>query len=340
MKILIDLINYPHAGGSTYDWRYKIWQGICKELVKCGHQIWSANHRVKNTGFKTYKNGVFDYYICLSPYGHEKRTARYKQHRKAGKPVTCYDHGWLPKSIVVDRKKLFGDSHYYDTIRNLIKECPSRTSVEGLRRSMMKSHLSKRAQPQSDKIPDVPYIFVPGQVLYDASVVFYSKIGLKELIQRTLDFATQHKLHVVYKPHPGIGDSPAHGKRELERFQKKTLKSHKNFHVVNNSVFNLMQKAVFTSCVNSGSIIDNIVSLTPVYCCGKSFFSNSGTVVYDPNVERGLTKMLKKDYDAKEMKLQQLRMLWWLDKYMIQERQPVHKQVELLEMHAGIGLRP
>ena len=337
MNILIDLINYPKAGGKSYDWRYTIWIDICEELKRRGHKIWGCPHRVKNMEFPLYKGTtrIFDYYICLSPYGHINRTARYQLHRDHNKPVTCYDHGWLPNSVVVDRKKLFGDSYYYDTISNLIQECPSLEKAEAIRQRMLTGNISKRAQPKKDKIPNVKYILIPGQVLHDASVVHYSDTGLKKLILETLDFAKQHDLHVVYKPHPGLSGAPSHGLQELRNFEKR-VSSFTHFHRVNTSIFDLMQAAEFTCCVNSGSIIDNIVSLTPVYCCGNSFFAKSGTVIYDPDVRRGLTKMLSKDYDAKHMKKQQLRMLWWLNKYMIQEKEPVSHKIELLEFHSGI----
>lgn len=338
MRIVVDLINFPQSGGAEYDWRYTMWIAICKELQKIGHKIWSYDQTgVKNSPFPKYKEGtVLDYYICHTPYGHKTRINRRELFLKHKKPVTCYDHGWLPKTLVVDRKKLFGDSYYYDIIGEIIKECPDLDIAEKIRQKMLGNNISKRAQVKVDLIPDVKYIFVPGQVLHDASVVNYSTVGMKDLITRTLEFATKHNLHVVYKPHPGTLNLKTHGKQELVSFREELKKKYKNFHVVNTSIFDLMLKAVFTSCVNSGSIIDNIVSLTPVYCCGKSFFSKSDTVIYDPDVEAGLSKMFKKDYDSVYMKKQQLRMLWWLNDNLIQEKMSIQKQIKLLEKHSGV----
>jgi len=338
MKILVDLINYPKAGGASYDWRFAIIIGLCRELERRGHTFEACYHRMKERPFPTYTAGVFDYYIALSPYGFQSRRDRYNKYRKAGKPVTCYDHGWLPKSLVVDQKRLFGDSYYYHTIRDRIQECPSPEAAEPIRQKLLKGNLSKRTQTRKDKIPNVRYIFIPGQVLYDASIVNYSKTGLKGLMTQTIRFAKQHGLHVVYKPHPGLDGSDQCSAQTLKALQDRMEEKHENFHIVNTSIYDLMERAEFTACVNSGSIIDNIVSQTPVYCCGKSFFAKSGTVIYDPNVEQGLTTMLNKDYDNESMKKQQLRMLWWLDKYMVQEHQPIEKQIELWTMHSGVTL--
>lgn len=343
MRILIDLINFPKGCNSSYDWRYKIFLGIGNELRKRGHEVWSVNQFGVKKGFKRYtRPQIFDYYICHTPYAHKEREGRWKAHTKQGKPVTCYDHGWLPKSIVTDRKRLFGDSFYYNTIRDIVKQYPTPTQqAEVLRTKMLSEQLSKRPQESADWMKPLPtekFIFIPGQVLYDASVVYYSDIGLKELIKRVVTFAKDHGLHVVYKPHPGLMGMKSHGKTELQSFQHKLCMKYKFFHVSGRSIFELMQTAAFTACVNSGSIIDNIVSQTPVYCCGRSFFSNSGTVIYNPNVEQGLTTMLENNYDTNEMKQQQLRMLWWLSNNLIQEKMPVKQQIDLLSTHSGVKL--
>ncbi len=339
MKILIDLINFPKGGSRGHDWRYGVWLPVGKYLQQHGHDIFTGTKvGVKHNPFNRHRGDVLDFYICHSPYNNQIRTHQRKRFLSKGKPVTCYDHGWLFKSVVTDRHKLFGDSYYYDTIRDIVKECPDINAAKQSAKQLLDENISKRPQPRQDLIPDVPFIFVPGQVLFDASVVHYSKTGMRELLEQTVKFAAQHGLHVVYKPHPGLMHFKDHGKAELERFQEVLLGKFNNFHIVNTSIFDLMRKARFTACVNSGSIIDNIVSQTPVYCCGRSFFSHSGTIVFDENVGRGLLTMLNRDYDWDEMKLQQLRMLWWLQENLMQYNLPVEENIRRLEKHSGIAL--
>jgi len=338
MKILVDLINYP-KGTHGHDWRYATLVPMCHQLEKMGHVIYiNAMTGTAAKPFCKWKGEKdLDHYIVYVTYNNATQEAVRQSFFKRGKKATMYDHGWLPRSMVMDRNKRFGDTWYYNRIRDLVKQCPNPTIIEPYRLELLKGNLSKRPQKRVDKIPDVDYVFIPGQVLYDSSVVHYSKTGLIKLIIQVVEWAAKNKLHVIYKPHPGLSHFAAHGKQILYKFSAKLKQQYKHFHVVNTSVFDLMQKARFTACVNSGSVIDNIVSHTPCYCCGKSFFSNSGTIVFNENVQQGLDKMYARDYDWKEMKMQQLRMLWWLKEHMVQECLSPEENVRRLSYHSGVN---
>lgn len=337
MKILVDLIQYA-KGTHGYDWRYKTLVPMLKLLEGRGHKIFAnVIAGVKNPPFQKWTGQDVDHYIVYVTYNDQKREDFRKSLFAEGKKATMYDHGWLPRSMVFDKQKRFGDSWYCERIAELAKNgCPDPSVAEPYRLELLEGNLSKRPQNRVDKIPDVDFVFVPGQVLHDSSVVFYSKTGMRELIKQTTEWAKDRKLHVVYKPHPGLLHFPNHGKKILAEFAAKMKREYKNFHVINTSIFDLMQKARFTACVNSGSVIDNLVTNTPCYCCGTSFFYKSGTMVYDPDVKRGLNIMYHKDYNWKEMKLQQNRVLWWLNNHMVQEKLTPEENVRRLSYHAGV----
>lgn len=350
MRILIDLINNAVGAGHPEDHRYRLWCDMGHALQERGHTVYAqrANKRALiPSSLKTFSDrdrSKIDLFISHSPYNHPKKVEfiKWLRHRKKGlfKRRAChalvYDHGWLYKSLVVDRNMLFSDSYYHDRLSEIIEEDFDRAAAESYRGYLLENNLSKRLQPEIDPIPDKPFIFVPGQVLYDVSVVNYSKTGLLELLEQVIAFGNDVGLDVVFKPHPGMTDDPNHGRETIHEFCRNALQQHPSFHVVNNRVYTLMQKAEFTACVNSGSIVDNLTTLTPVYCCGSSVFSNSHAVTYNSNVREGLQSMLDKNYDDVRRKDTQLKVLWWLKNNLIQEEFSLKRNLSLLERHSGL----
>jgi len=338
MKILAELIHNPEAGSRKYDWRWKIWNSILDHLVSRGHkiQVIPVNQIAKQTSkYDIWDNKDPDFYISFSPYGGD-REKRFKKYRKS---CVVYDHGWLPYSLVVDRNKLFSDSYYLDKLASLSESNYDEIEMEKYRNHILTNNISKRPQDKKDKIPDVKYIFIPFQILKDVSIVHYSSTGMLEFVRKTTDYAKKHGIHVVGKLHPGMMKKYAnHGYDEIHSFCNKMKKDYNNFHVVNTSIFDLMNKAEFTACVSSGSIIDNMLSLNPVYACGRTVFGKSGAIIHDEDVERGLDTMLNKSYDANHMILKQKQVLWWLRNNLIQEEFSIDKNIKLLEFHSGIKL--
>lgn len=352
MNILLDLINNPVAAGHDVDHRYQLWIDICLALQERGHRIYGQKvNRLATVPdvfevFDSRDESNIDLFICHSPYNNQKKKdfINKLRNRKKGflKRKKChalvYDHGWLYKSLVVDRNFLFGDSFYHNDLAQRIQHDFNFAAAETYRLELLEKKLSKRLQPEIDPIPSRPYIFVPGQVLYDVSVVFYSKTGMLELLEKVIEFGKEKGVDVVFKPHPGMTEDPNHGKKEIGAFCERALNEHKHFHVVNNSIYKLMENALFTACVNSGSIVDNFVSQTPVYCCGNSLFAKTDAVLYQPDVFKGLSLMINKEYNEDKRQDHQLKILWWLRKNLIQESYSMDHNLSLLEMHLGARL--
>jgi len=337
MKILVELIKNDSQCSRKHDVRYTILMGICEELEAKGHQVVALHKKgVKQKQFKLYdprENKSVDFYICHGAYRGSKTRYDWFKNRTN---LVVYEAGWLYNSLCVDRNKLFGDSYYYNRMEEVIDEGFDPHLASQFLQKTVSEQRSKWPQSSNQTIPDVDYIFIPGQVLHDASIEFYSKTGMLEFIEQTVNFAKQKGAHVVYKPHPGLIDNPIHGKRELESFTRNLAAKHKHFHIISTSIFNLMQKARFTACVNAGSMVDNMMTQTPVYACGRSLFSNSGAIICHPDVNKGLNTMWSIDYDQKKLKEQQLKVIWWLHRTLIQEHLGAKENVRRLELHAGV----
>ena len=337
MKVLVELIKNDSQCSRKHDVRYTILMGICKELVTLGHEVVALHKKgVKQKQFRKYdpkEKRSINFYLCHGAYRGSK--TRYDWFSKRTNLVV-YEAGWLYNSLCVDRKKLFGDSYYHKRIKQVIDEGFDRKRAKQLLKKTVNEQRSKWPQPNVQVIPEVDFIFIPGQVLHDASIEYYSKTGMLEFMQKTVEFANRKGAHVVYKPHPGLIDNPMHGKRVLVNFARDLANKHKNFHIVNTSIFDLMQKARFTACVNAGSMVDNMMTQTPVYACGQSLFSNSGAIVCDPNVGRGLDVMWNKSYSETTMREQQLKVVWWLHRTLIQEHLGAKENVRRLELHSGV----
>ena len=121
-------------------------------------------------------------------------------------------------------------------------------------------------------------------------------------------FAKSQNIPVVFKQHPHATEDLKASSKHIEALKK----VYKHTYCINAPIYDLMLNARFTACVNSGSVVDNFITQTPVYCCGKSFFYKSGTIIFDENIYRGLETMYEQKYDWQAMKDKQLKMLSWL----------------------------
>jgi len=319
MNILFNFINHETAIVDI-DFRAEIFTEICKYLAKKGHKIYIDRHKKSgHPSFKRYKEFLrsFSQYegqkidLWIVPYAQHLKEDRYTKFSKGKIPIIIYEHGWLFESVMAERGRLFSDSPFADILSEISEKEFNLEKCNKYKNSLLSNNISKRPQTHKDKIPDSikdKYIFVPIQKINDVSVERYSKIPMLEFMSKVVKFASQLNIPVVFKPHPHIKADYKTIRNQIRKFQK----TNKNIYEINTSVYNLMQNALFTACINSGTVIDNFVTQTPVYCCGKSMFYKSGTVIYDRNVEKGLRKMFEKGYDSNQIKIKQLQVLWWL----------------------------
>jgi Capsule polysaccharide biosynthesis protein len=340
LRILIDLIDWPTSGGHPYDWRYKTLCDMGKVLSQHGHKVYCNPCKGvsrKRPPFSLFKDKEPpDVYFC-------RATVPSKAFRFANRGrvhFICYDHGWLPKSLVMDRQGLFGSSYYRDKICGILNQLPPLPAeAEAFRLHLLRENLTKRPQPKTaDKTLSAGYVFIPGQTNYDASIVHSGNTTLIDFLRTVAAWADQNSLPVAYKEHPGLLPSfKQHAASELREVVDGLRLQYTNFNVVNGPIYELMSRARFTACINSGSIIDNLATLTPVYCCGQSFFSQSGAVHYDPHILQGLDTINHMIWGPTRQNRQR-ELLWWLHENLVQERLTVEENLRRAGLHAGVNL--
>jgi len=322
MNILFNFINNANAINGT-DYRAKTFKPLLYYMRDIGHHVFIDPHKKPgHPSFKPFKNLLKDFPIFsdknikniqlwIVPYPHAKRKERYTYFLSKKIPIIMYEHGWLNQSVFVDRGELFSDAHFAKSIANMINENFDIQKCQQLQEDLLKKNISKRPQTEKWDIPndiDGKYIFIPVQKIDDISVSQYSRTGMLDFITQTVKFAKSKRLEVVIKQHPHSTNDHQIIKQHIKQLRKE----YQRIHIVDASIYHLMQHARFTACVNSGSIIDNFITQTPVLCVGKSFFYKSGAIIFDKNTQQGLNTMFNRNYNWDDIKQQQLKMLWWL----------------------------
>ncbi len=256
----------------------------------------------------------------------------YEYLKKNNKPIMCYEHGWLENSILLDKYKILGDSYYVDTINDLIEENYNEYLLNEYRNKLLIDKKSKRPQKNNSDIKYKNYIFIPVQKIDDMSIRLYSNIGMIEFIKKVLYFAKQNNILVLIKYHPHATND--HYKLNVLNNEFKLINN--NYIIVNNHIFDLCKNALFTVCINSGSIIDNFITLSPVYCCGKSLFYKSDAIIYNENIEEGLNTMLNKTYNHELLINKQKKMLWWIKNNSLFLDNKLEDNIKLIENKLNI----
>lgn len=143
---------------------------------------------------------------------------------------------------------------------------------------------------------------------------------------------------MIHKEHPGLIPSfKRHAAKELRNAVDGLCLQYPNFQVVSGPIYTLMQRARLTACINAGSIVDNLTTLTPVYCCGESFFSESGAVHYDPHIEQGLDTIRDMIWGPQQQRQREL--LWWMHEHLVQEHLPDAENLRRVEEHLSLSLK-
>ena len=105
------------------------------------------------------------------------------------------------------------------------------------------------------------YVFIPFQKSNDISLINYSKHGMFEFAKTVVKFCKERDIPVVMKIHPHVNGQERNKSRNCFNEMKKI---HSKCYLINTSIYDLIRNARFTACLNSGSLIDNFVTQTPV----------------------------------------------------------------------------
>ena len=216
MNILIDfkdmgtpLNNLPHVGEILYN--------IALYLNKIKNiEIFFCNKIMGNISFQDFakQKGEFDFKIIdiekkdkniehklsdINCYlGFESKGDKYKRDyfNFYNRPVVIYAEGFFPSSMMVGRRDLFGDGVNARILSHYCSHREISNEVNEYKKYAINNNISKRPQKGSDPIPDVPFIFIPGQALKDISIVLHSPVNFLEFIYRVTNFAKEKGIYV------------------------------------------------------------------------------------------------------------------------------------------------
>lgn len=344
MRILIDLFYKKEL--FTY-FRYEIIKDLANLWIRNGHSIYVNRLFDFNDKFDIDEYTLFDFenhskyidvYLCFGIYRKEEMINDLKKFNNDIKILT-YDLGWLNNSVKID-KKFFSDSNFYNSLPDIINENFDKKLALKYRSHLIINNVSKREQPplisksiytQNDKFKNRlllkkldqldnlvfklkgTYVFIPLQKSIDISFN-YSKFGMFEFVDKVVNYCKKYDIPVIMKIHPSV--SPRQVGMAMNCYER-NKKMYDKCYVVDSSIYDLINHARFTVCLNSGTLIDNFVIQSPVLCCANCMFSKVKCMVFSEDIEKGLETMIKRDYDFELMKENQLKILWWLKNHLL-----------------------
>tara|TARA_Y100000004_G_scaffold12634_1_gene13538 strand:+ start:5783 stop:7183 length:1401 start_codon:yes stop_codon:yes gene_type:complete len=218
---------------------------------------------------------------------------------------------------------------------------------------------SKRPQPDKQKTQDKidsmelsgKYIYIPIQKIKDGSITGagfgfppMAKFDVLPTLDRIARIALDHKIPIVIKPHPHWQCTH----KDLPRIQEKVnawngLKETKHFrekkydfiNIVDGNTHTFMSNSMFATSICSASIIDALLTRTPMLYTGKTMFMHSGAIKCDLDIDKGVKMMINQEYDKDKMILDGQRLLWWLNKTSLHMKHTPTENVRRLAIQLG-----
>lgn len=253
-------------------------------------------------------------------------------------PCLMYEHGPLYGSLLIDRLPL-SDSKFTNNLQEIIDTIYNETEYTIYKKSVLSSGISKRIQT-NDKIPEHlkgRYIFVPHQKITDFSVLDYSETGMIDFFKKVFIFCKHRDLPLVIKLHPHAWNPDYFIIRKLVQ---KLKSEYNNVYLINGNIYDLCKNALFTATINSGSIVDNFIVNSLVYCCGKSIYYKTVALYYNSNVEEGLEIMLSnvqnKTLDINKIYNTQDKIVWWLKQNMLFKQNDLQDNIKIIDTFLDI----
>jgi len=213
-------------------------------------------------------------------------------------PKVILFKGLLPNTWMLD-KGLLSHSVLVDLFPGVLSNCFDGQCQEwasNYRDNIVKCNISRRQQPDKTEM-NLPkdFVFLPMQYSKDFSIKAHCPYSYEYFMEKVAKFCSRNNLELVVKHHPDILNNPK--KREwrtkefnyvnslLKKFKKK-LKS--RITVQGGSIHDLLCKCKFMVGMNTMTHMDAIINGNISFHCGTSPFMNSGAVVHDNDINRGL----------------------------------------------------
>jgi len=319
MKILIDLICNP-AAIYNIDYRYEIFKQLMPIWKNNGHEIYIdkvKNCRIESSILNTYNvynetkdKDTIELYICFGIY--KEGIKRHKYFIDKNIKCATYDHSWLPSSVLFERQKLFNDSFFWKSLNEEINKNYVEKDADEYIKQLITQNSSKRPQHKRENIPEHikdKYVFIPFQKSNDISLIHYSKHTMFDFVKTVVNFCKEKDIPVVMKIHPHV---QCDEKQNAQQCFQECKNIYSECYLIDTSIYDCMKYSRFTACLNSGSLIDNFITQTPVLSCAHSMFSNVECMVFDENIINGLNKIMNQEYQIKIIQENQKKIVYWL----------------------------
>lgn len=278
--------------------------------------------------------------------------------------ISYYDIGWLPDTIWIDRHKLFGESYFCEDLDKIAEDMWDERASEKFRKEVLtsKNLTSKRPQPsaaETQNLIDIrgingKYIYMPAQKIKDGSITGLgfgmppqSKYDVLPTLNKVAEAAIEHNVPIVIKPHPhwqcSWKDTPriTEAAQRLSAKYKHRYKGQGSFvKILNGNTQTFMRNALFSTSICSASIIDSILTQTPVFYSGKTMFHKSKCMRYDLDIHSGIDNMICNftPDDKLEMKRYQSMILHYLNKKSLHQKHISRESFRRLKLQLGIEL--
>ena len=252
----------------------------------------------------------------------------------AAVPRLWYENGMTKGSVTLDPKGFLADSFYVNSLNWRVQQ--------GFDDAACRVHIQQHVQHDSSKRPqanivDVPrailgkYLFIPTQKWNDLSVLRYSRITYPELLAGTTSFCRAHNLSLVIKIHPHLrGEARAEQQRAIRQLRA----SYANVYKSSASINFLTAHALFTVTLNGGTLMDNFYTATPVLALARGFFSSTDALVSEESVERGLSRMLRRELPWSEMRRERQRqVVCWYDRMSLKATGTGAQNIRVIQSH-------
>ena len=234
-------------------------------------------------------------------------------------------------------------------------------NVESFRLGVLnQTHLtSKRPQPDKQKTQNKidmmgisgKYIYMPIQKIKDGSITGagfgfppMAKFDVLPTLDRIAKIALDRKVPIIIKPHPHWQCTHKDLPRIEERVRHwNNLKAAGHFrdknydfiNIVDGNTHTFMSNSMFATSICSASIIDALLTRTPMLYTGKTMFMNSSAIKCDLDIDNGVNTMLNKEYDRDKMIIDGQRLLWWLNKTSLHVKHSATENVRRLAVQLG-----
>jgi capsule polysaccharide export protein KpsC/LpsZ len=266
-----------------------------------------------------------DLLVVFSPYATSHNAI--KICRKSRTPLLYLESGFLPKSVLCDIKGFWGDSDLCSNMGNELKKISNDKCLKWsnkYRKYLISNNSSKRKQPDDHPKINEPFVFLPMQYMDDQSVLRFGNVPYGRFMKLVARFCHENKIRLIVKKHPHAYRKEKKSVNNLIKILSKKFKN--TITVSDGSIHWFCQNCIFMAGMNTGAIVDGLINKTITTHCGQSIFMNSGAVIHDDDVERGLGRALEISKDRSQfdkIEMCQSKLLYYLyNHYLLLEDEP------------------